>query len=176
MAERELCAKVKGKLVGDPFIAKLHKHAGSFSSLNKSESSMKRVFQQCGVFARPNDNKAAPLAWLLHQALEFLTLTRTSATPRPSRLPSHPHLSGQKFLRRRQGPLLFWWVHLTLLPLQVTFLRALFLRTWHLITTDSWVLHTICGFAIDFTTDLVQTRSPTAHLGQGLHDLNRCGA
>lgn len=51
MAERELEAKTEGKLFGDPVITELRKHAGSFSSLDKSETAMKWVFQP-GVFRR----------------------------------------------------------------------------------------------------------------------------
>lgn len=42
-------SRADGKLFGEPFIIELCKHVGSFSSLTKSEASMKRLSQRQGV-------------------------------------------------------------------------------------------------------------------------------
>ncbi|XP_053310209.1 uncharacterized protein LOC128472338 [Spea bombifrons] len=52
MADKELGPKADGKLFGDPFISELRKHAGNYTTINKVETSLKKVFQAQGVFHR----------------------------------------------------------------------------------------------------------------------------
>lgn len=44
MANKELGPKGEGLLFGEPFNTELHKHTASFSTLNKVESSLRKVF------------------------------------------------------------------------------------------------------------------------------------
>ncbi|KAM4705227.1 uncharacterized protein WCC33_010101 [Rhinophrynus dorsalis] len=52
MTDKELGPKAEGKLFGDPFIVELRKHAGTYTTMNKVETSLKKVFQPQGVFHR----------------------------------------------------------------------------------------------------------------------------
>lgn len=93
MAKMEIGAKADGMLFGTPFIVKLRKNVGSFSSLNKVEASIKKVFSimidaYLPLLAVPED---VPTSVSLHSApflptnillagrlAHFFTLTQTA--------------------------------------------------------------------------------------------------
>lgn len=116
-------------------------------------------------FAGPNDNRAAPPADPPHQAPGRLPRARIPAIPKANRPPSSP-LGAPIEIKVPQH--MHWAVHHSVSPPHTSFPTGTPLtgrtahssQMWHLITMDSWVLHIVSRFSLEFTFDPIRTRPP----------------
>lgn len=161
LATLEAGPSAEGNLFGDPFVKELGKFVNTFNSLDKAQTSVKRIFSPC-VFGAAGRG-------------------RGRSTGRPYGRASFK--SGEPHRGQYQDPDKFGNFYPTRAagaaggeatpPSTISKVRVrfggevclggrlkLFLRNWSLLTSDAWVLQTVQGFQLEFSQIPAQRLRP----------------
>ncbi|CAH2326228.1 Hypothetical predicted protein [Pelobates cultripes] len=151
--------QAKGLLFGDSFVKELGTYVGTFTALDKAQANMKKVFSH-RVFGGAGRYRGR------------LPGRSSRGSYRVSRGPFHPLHSSQfeEDPGRLVDPEAFPMADalmVSLLPSSLTSVTLVggrlghFIDAWRMLTSDTWVLQTVVGYAIEF----VQTPSPPSTTG-----------
>lgn len=159
LADTEAGAIAQGGLFVEPFVKELGKFVNPFTSLDKAQSTIKRVFP--GFSVGPVEAGAARLAGAPIPSNVDKALKEDNSRTNPVSETFIHHEAGEAKAATSEELTLPTVSLLPFSQLKIGGRLAIFFQAWISVTGDSWVLQTIRGFHIEFMGTPFQRSRPT---------------